>query len=137
MSTPTKPRLYRLAPWLVRAVVPDAVAGSYTLFSDATAVYTGRSDTDLRRRLLNHAHYRRAEYFDFDSHTGPHGAFLVECATYHAVGPGLRNRIHPGAPAGSGETCPFCRSTALATITGRLSPQNLLQETGAPRPITN
>ena len=129
-------RRYRLVPWLVRALVPAARPGSYLLFTAGEPVYAGRSDTDLRRRLLVHAHDNRADYFDFDQHFGAHAAFLTECATFHAVVDTLENRIHPAAPARSGERCPFCRADSLATLNDRLTAE-ILKEAAAPRPNTN
>lgn len=114
-------RLYRLVPWLVRAVVPDGLPGNYTLFKGGTATYVGRSDTDLRRRLVGHARAERAEFFDFEPTSRVRAAFLTECASYHAI-TGLRNVIHPATPSGSDERCPFCRETAIATLNERLQP---------------
>lgn len=129
-------RLYRLVPWLVRALVPAARPGSYLLFVAGEAVYAGRSDTDLRRRLLVHAHENRADYFDFDQHLGARAAFLTECATFHAVVDTLENRIHPASPAHSGERCPFCRADSFATLSDRLTSE-VVKETVDPRPNTN
>jgi hypothetical protein len=132
---PGRPRIYRLVPWLVRATVPGERPGSYMLFAAGQAIYAGRSDTDLRRRLLHHARNRRGDYFDFDANARPHAAFVVECANYHAVDD-LQNRIHPAAPAASNERCPFCRTAALATLTDRLGSAIVVKETGSARPIT-
>jgi hypothetical protein len=120
---------------LVRALIPHHLAGSYTLFDATGAVYAGRSDTDLRRRLITHARANRADYFDFDAHTGPAGAFLTECATYHAIGTGLQNTIHPAMPRGAADSCPFCHHTALDTIAARLAPDASSKELRRWRPI--
>lgn len=129
-------RRYRLVPWLIRALVPAARSGSYLLFIAGEPVYAGRSDTDLRRRLLVHAHDNRADYFDFDQHLGARAAFLTECATFHAIVDTLENRIHPAAPARSGERCPFCRTISLATLSDRLI-SGIVKGTPDPRPNTN
>jgi len=119
-------RAYRLAPWLVRALIPPGVTGTYVLLANGHAIYTGRSDTDLRRRLVEHARAGRGEFFDFDAHAHRRAAFVTECAAYHALGAGLENRIHPASPAGTGDDCPFCPATIAATIGGRLQPDNFI-----------
>lgn len=122
MVASLQPRTYRLVPWVIRALIPHHLPGTYTLFNTTGTIYTGRSDTDLRRRLVEHARTGRAEYFDFDPHRSVGAAYLTECASYHALGTGLQNAIHPAAPRGTTETCPFCRLAALDTIAARLRP---------------
>jgi hypothetical protein len=129
-------RAYRLVPWLVRALVPPSTPGTYVLFAGGHTTYTGRSDTDLQRRLVEHARALRGEFFDFDAHAHRRAAYLTECATFHAIDAGLENRIHPAAPAGSGDRCPFCRHVSSATIGERLQPEDFLQEIPDWRPIT-
>lgn len=50
-------RLYRLSPWLIRALIPVGYIGTYKLFrlGETEPIYVGRSDTCLRNRLLRHA----------------------------------------------------------------------------------
>ncbi|GAB2646731.1 hypothetical protein GCM10009743_22980 [Kribbella swartbergensis] len=48
-------RRYRLSPWLIRVIIPPATLGAYVLWDDSAPIYVGRSDTDLRRRLISHA----------------------------------------------------------------------------------
>ena len=129
-------RAYRLVPWLVRALVPEATTGTYVLFAGGHTIYAGRSDTDLQRRLVEHARAQRGEYFDFDAHAHRRASFLTECATFHAMASALENRIHPASPASSGYSCPFCRQASVATIEGRLRPGNFAQEVDDWRPIT-
>jgi hypothetical protein len=103
-------RLYRLQPWMVRALIPARCMGSYVLYDRATPLYVGRSDTCLQRRLLRHAYRRRAPYFTFDIHQSEMHAYTVECAIFHALRPQLSNLIHPAVPDDTAAHCPFCRA---------------------------
>jgi hypothetical protein len=109
VHVPDAHRMYRLTPWLVRALVPAQRVGSYLLYSPAEPSYVGRSDVCLRRRLLRHAYDRRAEYFAFDTHWSQVHAYTMECAVFHALRPQLSNLIHPDAPNHLEIHCPFCR----------------------------
>ncbi len=111
-----------LRSWLVRLLIPSGLCGSYTLFSAAgSPTYTGRSDSDLRERLLTHAADARGDYFRFDIHSSAEQAYLAECSAYHAWGPSLENAIHPARPGGSCVQCPFCRPTLLSAFANRIS----------------
>ena len=101
-------RAYRLRPWLVRALIPASRIGTYVLYRHGQAIYIGRSDTDLRRRLLEHAAVRRGDYFTYAVHRTSCQAFEVECSLYHAVDGALANRIHPDAPDFADVRCAFC-----------------------------
>ncbi|MDW4909425.1 hypothetical protein RB628_29810 [Streptomyces sp. ADMS] len=70
--------------------------------------YVGRSDTDVRRRLLRHCSDRRGDYFTYDVHNTPANAFDMECALFHLLSPNLSNRIHPDRPDLLEASCVFC-----------------------------
>jgi hypothetical protein len=48
-------RVCRLEPWFLRALIPPDQVGSYIFYRAEAPICVGRSDTDLRRRLLQHA----------------------------------------------------------------------------------
>lgn len=118
------PRLIGLRPWLVRALIPPQHIGTYVLYTaDGVPSYIGRSDTDLRRRLLRHCTNRRGAYFTYDVHHSPLNAFEVECALFHTLAPEITNRIHPDRPAHQKACCVYCRSTQRTVRSHRLAPQ--------------
>jgi hypothetical protein len=119
------PRLLELTPWLIRAVLPRTRIGTYVLFGVEGPSYVGRSDTDLRRRLLEHSSSARAPYFSYEVHTDPLQAFEVECGLFHALKPQLTNAIHPDRPAYSNRLCPFCPATFQAIVGHRLRSAHL------------
>ena len=68
--------------------------------------YVGRSDTDLRARLLEHAgKYKRFKYDYFGS---PEEAFASECRLYHEFNP-PSTIAHPPRPFGSKWKCAVCK----------------------------
>ncbi len=105
-------RLYRLRPWLVRALIPPGHAGSYVLYVGSGAGvqprYNGRSDHDLAARLTTHARAERGEYFSYHVHRDAATAYLAECTAFHLRGDAWANVIHPAAPRGAAAACPFC-----------------------------
>lgn len=124
-----RPRLIRLRPWLIRALIPPGVVGSYVLYTTTGLPrYVGRSDTDIRRRLLRHCTDQRGAYFTYDVHNNPVSAYDMECAMFHALSPQLTNRIHPDRPDFHETSCVFCRSEQRATRRFRD-----LQQTSAPK----
>lgn len=88
-------RRFRLSPWLVRALIPDGVIGVYVLWSPTAPVYVGRSDTSLRRRLLEHARTWPDVFFAFDVAFSPEDAYRMECCLFHALGDRTTNIDHP------------------------------------------
>ncbi|XVV02474.1 hypothetical protein ACQPW3_34725 [Actinosynnema sp. CA-248983] len=97
---------------MVRMLVPTGIAGTYMLFRGGEPVYIGRSDVDLRRRLLAHASSQRGEYFTFQTYESGTTAFQAECALFHAPpSESIENKIHPASPTGSAALCPYCTST--------------------------
>jgi len=87
--------------------------GTYLLFASGQTepVYIGRSDTNLRKRLLSHAKMGRADFFDYDVQWTLEKCFIAECSAYHALLGRTSNLIHPAQPYGLKIKCPFCRST--------------------------
>lgn len=110
MIASSRKRLLSLKPWLVRTVIPPARIGTYLLYRRARLAYIGRSDRDLRRRLVVHAHYGRADYFEFDLHTDVRRAFDTECALFHACVGATTNLIHPASPSGTNMRCFVCEA---------------------------
>lgn len=113
-------RVYRLQPWLVRALVPPDQVGSYILYQAGNPLYVGRSDTDLCRRLLEHAGSGMGEYFRYDVHPTRSHAFRAECSLYHALDGPLANRIHPDTPDYLDLDCAFCSTSLLTVLESRL-----------------
>ena len=94
----------------IAKVVSQVSPGVYVHSRDGKAAhYVGRSDQDVRRRLLDHvgSGYRS---FWFAYASTPKGAFEQECTLFHRNGgeAGLDNLVHPQRPAGSFWKCPVC-----------------------------
>lgn len=95
----------------VDAVVRPAQAGVFALgYLGADGAfyvnYIGRSDDDVRRRLLD---FIGADVsFKFRTVASGREAFLRECELYHAFRPPA-NRLHPARPQLSGWICPQCQ----------------------------
>jgi hypothetical protein len=68
--------------------------------------YVGRSDSDVRQRLLDFIGSDNA--FKFNQVGSAKEAFMHECELYHSLRP-RGNRLHPSRPRLSGWTCPKCR----------------------------
>lgn len=119
-------RLLRLRPWVVRAMIPDQVIGTYVLFRHGTEHYIGRSDTCLRRRLLAHCATTRGEYFTYDVHPTPELAFDMECSLFHTHRHHLTNVLHLDRPDHQSPKCPFCPDTLASTLKSRLRSKTLL-----------
>lgn len=101
-------RLFKLEPWLVRALIPPGKVGTYLLYRSGRPIYTGRSDEDLRNRLVTHAQTKRADYFGFTTYPDADRAFDMECALFHALRHTSTNLIHPASPKGSQRSCIIC-----------------------------
>ena len=83
--------------------------------------YVGRSDDDLRRRLLQ---WVGGEYrgFQFEYHETVQAAFEKECSLYHEfAGPQgrLGNSSHPQRPFGDPWPCPVPGCTQLPVSEGQ------------------
>ena len=108
----TMQRLYKLSPWIIRMIIPENIIGGYILYElkngSCVPVYIGRSDKDLRNRLLQHAFSYKGDYFEYMVLNSPEKAFDLECSLYHALSNEIMNKIHPDKPDGVKVTCPFC-----------------------------
>ncbi len=104
--------LRRLRPDVVDKAVPHGLIGTYLLGTktkNGTFVpqYVGRSDVDLRRRLLQHAEAGGFEWFALMPAETIFEAYQVECRGWHLF-TRLANAIHPGAPRNLPYKCPYC-----------------------------
>lgn len=70
--------------------------------------YFGRSDTDIRRRLLEHAKKGWFTHFRIRPADSVKQAFEQECRDWHLHGEEMTNRIHPARPDGAEYGCPYC-----------------------------
>jgi predicted GIY-YIG superfamily endonuclease len=113
---------------MIRMLIPKGFIGTYVLYHQDRAHYVGRSDTCLRRRLLQHCRTSRAEYFTYDVHPSPEQAFAMECALFHDLRKQLLNILHPARPNFSRTPCPFCK-TSLETTRQRRIPLPTLKKT--------
>jgi len=91
---------------------PKETIGNYALgeidnAGDFIVGYVGRSDTNLRERLMTH-HEDRYSHFKFSYAKSPQEAFEKECRNFHDFGGAevLDNDIHPAVPAGTKLSCP-------------------------------
>ncbi len=92
--------------------VPETL-GAYVLgFQKADSFivsYVGRSDTNLRDRLLQHIGEKYTD-FKFITLSSVKEAFEKECTVYHDFGGSvaLDNKEHPSRPEGTNYQCPRC-----------------------------
>ncbi|MFQ5910859.1 MAG: hypothetical protein ACE5IJ_09105 [Thermoplasmata archaeon] len=71
--------------------------------------YVGRSDSDVRARLLQHVREGDYNYFWVVHESDPVAAFLRECRLWHRHRGTIDNdKVHPARPAGCREGCPTC-----------------------------
>lgn len=84
--------------------------GVYIFSRDGkTAIYVGRSDNDLRGRMLSSSNEGHGyKYFWFKYVTSPMRAYQLECEWYHKYEP-RDNTIHPAVPQGAFWRCPVSR----------------------------
>lgn len=100
---------YRLTEDEVSTRVETSKMGYYVLLSRSEVVrYVGRSDDDVRARLLDHAYAGKYYYFKFDYETSQKANFEHECNLYHDHYDTLDNKIHPDRPKGKDWQCPKC-----------------------------
>lgn len=112
-------RRYRLSPWIVRALIPPAVIGVYVLWSPTAPVYVGRSDTSLRRRLLEHSRSWPDIFFTYDVAFSPDDAYRMECCLFHALGDHTTNIDHPQRVSVDQTGCDICPDTLLPRLERR------------------
>lgn len=99
--------------------VPQSI-GAYALGSQGsklfTVLYIGRSDVNLRDRLLQHVG-ERYTHFKFMPIYTQEDAFYKECHLYHDFGENslLDNKEHPARPVGTDYQCPRCTIFNLST----------------------
>jgi|GraSoiStandDraft_41_1057321.scaffolds.fasta_scaffold844207_2 hypothetical protein len=98
----------------IDAVVTRTSAGVYALgHSDAQGRFcinhVGRSDSDLRSRLLDYIGSDRL--FKYGYSASSQTAFEKECQLFHDFSP-PGNRLHPDRPKGTTWSCPRCRMFA-------------------------
>lgn len=122
-------RAWALSPWAVRTTVPERVPGVYILgkfetYKGFTPVYVGRSDSDVRARLLSHCTVLMAQYFLARECTCPRQAFHKECFYWHALrgSGGLLNLYHPDSPSGLCLHCPYCAAELGDSVTEMQEP---------------
>ncbi|MFF9429396.1 GIY-YIG nuclease family protein [Streptomyces sp. NPDC014746] len=105
-------------------MIPGGLIGTYIIYRDRAPNYIGRSDTNLRRRLLEHCATARGDYFAYEVHTTREQAYTMECSLYHGLRP-LTNILHPDRPDHEYPQCPFCPDNIVAVLEKRLRTPNL------------
>lgn len=105
---------YKLESETVNKTITKKSASNYALgyTNDKTFIvkYVGRSDSDLKARLLSHISNGKYKEFKYSYATSPKTAFEKECQNFHDFGETkkLDNDIHPDRPNRSGWECPIC-----------------------------
>jgi hypothetical protein len=99
---------FSLDAYTINRVITLTRPGVYELTDRMQVVrYAGRSDTNLRTRLLSHVgegyYHFYAEYA-----SSPKAAFERECQLYHYYYKQLYNVSHPARPEGTLWKCPYC-----------------------------
>lgn len=109
MASPTLSDTFSLDHDRINQKIIYASPGVYVLDATTsggfTVSYTGRSDTDVNKRL--HDWVGKYKYFKFAYSSSPKDAFEGECNLYHDYRP-ADNAVHPARPNGSGWKCPRC-----------------------------
>jgi hypothetical protein len=103
---------YKLIYKAIEQVVEDGRKGNYSLgeLDDEGKFvphYVGRSDTDVKDRLLYWVEHNNRPYFKFSYAETVRAAFEKECQNYHDFSP-KDNDIHPARPKGENYPCPYC-----------------------------
>jgi hypothetical protein len=102
-STTYGVRPLRLTMQMIASVIPPRTKGVYVLFAADVdgrleCQYVGRSDTDLRRRLLRHPHRHASSHFLFEPCDTASEAYRSEVRAYRRFRPRL-NLIQPAVHA--------------------------------------
>jgi len=96
---------------VVLRLVSEKEIGAYCLGTFITGShevkYVGRSDNNLRNRLLNHAREGKYVYFAFWTTKTIIEAYYKECELFHNHNSAV-NKMHPDAPRNLPYFCPFC-----------------------------
>lgn len=109
-------------PKWVRTVIPSAATGFYRLGviedGEFRPRYFGRSDRELRSRLLTHRRERpEMTHFAPMVTSTIRRAFELECREWHLRGESMENEIHPASPRHIAYDCPYCGlEQRLATV---------------------
>jgi hypothetical protein len=103
---------YELCESNVLRIIPKNATGTYLLANKKNGCiyvkYTGRSDTRLQKRLLDHVKVGKYSYFTFFITETILEAYKIECREWHnAVD--LDNKIHPRKPKNLNYKCPYCK----------------------------
>ena len=101
---------YSLIRDTINLMVSRTSPGVYVLSRNGNkAHYVGRSDSDLRSRLMSYVGSRYLKFW-FTYATSAKDAFEKECLLYHQFGgsSSLDNKIHPQRPDGCTWRCPVC-----------------------------
>jgi hypothetical protein len=102
---------FRFAPVVVRAFVPPDHIGTYLLMRGEEAIYVGRSDHCVRRRLLGHPLMEDATHFLWQPARSAFSAFSLESHWFHRLvnsAGHYMNDIHPARPLQATRSCPWC-----------------------------
>ncbi len=90
-----------------KAIV-ESFCGVYILSKDGKKpYYVGRSDNNLKVRILQSAKERKCSYFWAKETSSPMQAYKLECKYYHKYEEIVVNEIHPDVPDGTNWRCPI------------------------------
>ena len=105
---------YDLTPVSINANVTQISPGNYALGRLKTkyaflVFHIGRSDTDIRNKLLSWVGKTKHALFKFNYASSPKAAFLRECENWHDFKPS-ENPNHPDKPIYTDWKCPRCNA---------------------------
>lgn len=104
---------YELTEDRIARVVTQDGPGNYLLGNEREdddfhfTLYVGRSDTNLRARLEQHAREGEYAYFKFRYATSVKDAYEQECLAFHEHEYHINNTYHPDKPNGKDYPCPY------------------------------
>jgi len=105
--------IYKLTEAVVKTLFGKNIIGMYVLGDyeeDYFKVgYVGRSDTDIRKRLLQHSKNNEYDYFFAIPTDTIFEAYKLECREWHRFFD-INNSIHPDAPNNLPYKCPYCNA---------------------------
>ena len=112
MSTLDMNGSYKLDEETVNKIVTKTSVGNYALGKknekgNFSVCYVGRSDSDVKNRLLYWVENSSRPLFKYSYTTSIKEAFEKECKNYHDFDP-TDNDIHPDRPEGKDWKCPHC-----------------------------
>lgn len=108
--------MYELNKDAIESLIEDGVIGNYALGNKSAngsfiVNYVGRSDTDLKQRLLQHLNDDKTfPFFKYSIASSIKEAYLKECKNFHDFGGEiyLDNKNHPAKPENIKIECPYC-----------------------------